>query len=226
MAKRRAGSDDSGNSGVTSCEPKVARTSAVTSIADQTFTASFEPLNYQSLPVEERQVRLLRMVLNGNRDQNLLRFGVGVGSLEHSEDFNAVSYTWGNPARIQRLLIGNHTFMVTKNCHEALSQIYEQWEQRRLKSPCVWVDSICINQDDNAEKSLQVAMMGEIYSQAFQVLACVGLHENGSDFLFVEARDTASFGFSCDHADFLCTECRLPWQSWALSLGREKSTLR
>jgi Heterokaryon incompatibility protein (HET) len=38
----------------------------------------------------------------------------------------------------------------------------------------VWIDSLCINQDDMDEKSLQVRLMGEIYSKAQQVLICLG----------------------------------------------------
>lgn len=43
----------------------------------------------------------------------------------------------------------------------------------------LWVDAICINQGDNAEKGSQVALMGDIYSNATAVLAWLG--ECGDD---------------------------------------------
>ena len=38
----------------------------------------------------------------------------------------------------------------------------------------IWIDAICINQSNNEEKSQQVAMMGEIYSGAAEVLVWLG----------------------------------------------------
>ncbi len=38
----------------------------------------------------------------------------------------------------------------------------------------VWIDAICINQNDVLEKNHQVAMMGEVYSGAAEVLVWLG----------------------------------------------------
>jgi hypothetical protein len=38
----------------------------------------------------------------------------------------------------------------------------------------IWADAICINQEDDAERSKQVVMMGEIYSQAKTVIVWLG----------------------------------------------------
>jgi hypothetical protein len=35
----------------------------------------------------------------------------------------------------------------------------------------VWVDHICMNQKDDAEKQQQISLMDQIYSQAHQVVA-------------------------------------------------------
>ncbi|KAK5110881.1 hypothetical protein LTR85_000691 [Meristemomyces frigidus] len=48
----------------------------------------------------------------------------------------------------------------------------------------VWIDALCINQEDMLEKSHQVAMMADIYQRASLVYACLGPHCDDSDFLF------------------------------------------
>jgi Heterokaryon incompatibility protein (HET) len=38
----------------------------------------------------------------------------------------------------------------------------------------IWIDGICINQQDLAEHSSQIALMGEVYKRAGIVIACFG----------------------------------------------------
>lgn len=60
---------------------------------------------------------------------------------------------------------------------------------RNVHTPRIlWVDAVCINQKDDAEKSIQVMMMGKIYSQASQVL--VWLSKDGRQLV----NDIMSFG--------------------------------
>ncbi|KAH7391698.1 heterokaryon incompatibility protein-domain-containing protein [Pyrenochaeta sp. MPI-SDFR-AT-0127] len=43
-----------------------------------------------------------------------------------------------------------------------------------------WIDAICINQDDNAERSSQVRLMGELYRSARLVLGWLGADDGGN----------------------------------------------
>jgi len=45
----------------------------------------------------------------------------------------------------------------------------------------LWIDAICINQNDNAEKSVQVQRMDLIYSNATQVIAWLGANRWTND---------------------------------------------
>ncbi|RYP12528.1 hypothetical protein DL765_007264 [Monosporascus sp. GIB2] len=56
---------------------------------------------------------------------------------------------------------GEGTIQVTKSLWVALRHLRYRDEPRYL-----WVDQICINQEDTAEKNIQVGCMGEIYSKA------------------------------------------------------------
>ncbi|KAH8760336.1 heterokaryon incompatibility protein-domain-containing protein, partial [Diaporthe sp. PMI_573] len=90
----------------------------------------------------------------------------------------AISYTWGDQNLLEPILVDGKTMEARQNCGYVLRKAW------RLKgSGYIWIDAICINQIDNNEKSHQVAMMGSVYQKAVRTLACVGLHENDSEFL-------------------------------------------
>ena len=48
----------------------------------------------------------------------------------------------------------------------------------------IWADAICINQEDDAEKSLEVAQMGKVYENARRVLIWLGDTDEESDRAF------------------------------------------
>lgn len=92
--------------------------------------------------------------------------------------FHAIWYTWVPEQPQQQLLIDGRLFNVRHNCHYAV-------QQARLYDPSVpiWIDSICIDQDNILEKSAQVAIMGDIYCKALTVLACIGPSDDHSDII-------------------------------------------
>jgi hypothetical protein len=65
---------------------------------------------------------------------------------------------------------------ITRNLDVALRHLRSN-NQARL----IWIDALCINQSDNHEKSLQVAMMGKIYSHADCVIAWLGPEKDNSN---------------------------------------------
>lgn len=104
-------------------------------------------------------------------------------SIEESEhEFKAISYAWGNdPTRSQYIYVNNNKdhLKVTLSCYNML-----RWLRNEEMTRTMWIDTICINQDDDAEKSLQVREMGKIYAAAEPTLIYLGEHTPGSDTLF------------------------------------------
>jgi hypothetical protein len=70
-------------------------------------------------------------------------------------------------------------FAVTPNLHVALKHFRHAARRRVL-----WVDAMCINQNDPDEKSEQVPMMGEIYRRATKVYAWLGEADRQIDCVF------------------------------------------
>lgn len=61
-----------------------------------------------------------------------------------------------------------------KNLWDFLNHVRHKSEWREN----LWIDALCIEQDNLIEKNYQVAAMGDIYKNASQVLIWLGLHEN------------------------------------------------
>ncbi|OAL55801.1 heterokaryon incompatibility protein [Pyrenochaeta sp. DS3sAY3a] len=92
-------------------------------------------------------------------------------------DFEAISYTWGDPVRVSGLHIqGQNTHIgLTANLTEALPHLAKHSKTKRL-----WIDQLCVNQADNAEKAIQIGLMSEIYKRAARVIIWLGPEDESS----------------------------------------------
>ncbi|KAF2445504.1 HET-domain-containing protein, partial [Karstenula rhodostoma CBS 690.94] len=83
--------------------------------------------------------------------------------------YEAVSWVWGNPLNSTTLLYKGQNISIRKSLEDAL-RVFRYVDRPRV----LWVDALCINQDDVEERSEQVAMMGSVYSYASGVLIWLG----------------------------------------------------
>ncbi|KAF2768650.1 hypothetical protein EJ03DRAFT_328131 [Teratosphaeria nubilosa] len=136
-------------------------------------TARQEPAElYKNLPLEPSQqhIRILRLAPGSHADP--LRCTLHVVSLTgpSPHSYQATSYTWGTDAPSHNVEIDScRTFKIRKNLDYALRGL-----RSRHISMDLWTDALCINQEDLAERSSQVAMMGAIYAKATRVLIWLG----------------------------------------------------
>lgn len=96
------------------------------------------------------------------------------GSLHESRPgdgvrYIALSYVWGSRQIVAYVMVEGRYSLVTGNLHAALQRLRS--EQETL---CIWIDQICINQEDQEERSQQVMLMHEIFSKSDQVLIWLG----------------------------------------------------
>lgn len=143
------------------------------------------------------EIRILR-IQHGKGDDRLecmlfpSALELGNNQTSHSKHqkwpYTALSYWWGDPDEIatNRITIYYDTgargvrqtlnefnlsgsFFIRHNLKAALLRFRHATEDVN-----VWVDAICINQDDKAEKTCQVARMHEVYTQAEAVCVWLG----------------------------------------------------
>jgi hypothetical protein len=88
--------------------------------------------------------------------------------------YRALSYYWGDRSITRPIMVDGHLVQVTTNLEEALREL------RLHKVTTLWVDALCINQEDRLEKGLQVTRMALIYSKAIEVFAWLGVEAEDS----------------------------------------------
>ncbi|KAL8788288.1 MAG: hypothetical protein Q9195_007385 [Heterodermia aff. obscurata] len=83
--------------------------------------------------------------------------------------YDALSYVWGTQADKLQISCNGRIVDVTQNLHSALVQLRSEHDEH-----VIWVDQLCINQDDAEERSREVAIMGQIYGLAQEVIVWLG----------------------------------------------------
>lgn len=94
--------------------------------------------------------------------------------------YEALSYFWGSDRDQKSIEILNNQaqrtrLMVWPNLHSAMEQLRYRDRPREL-----WIDAICINQQDNREKNFQVPLMPRIYTGAANVCVWLGTASENS----------------------------------------------
>ena len=97
-----------------------------------------------------------------------IRCTFSLASLDDNPYYEALSYVWGTSDSTASVLLHGHLAPVTQNLKTILRHL------RKDKERILWIDALCINQNDVDERSHQVSEMHDIYSQAFRVIAYLG----------------------------------------------------
>ena len=91
-----------------------------------------------------------------------------------SGQYEALSYHW-HVRRGDRVSVNDVQIPVTANLRDALLHLRHPDKPRTI-----WIDAICINQEDIPEKNVQVGMMHDIYKNCSRVVAWLGLAAGGT----------------------------------------------
>ncbi|KAK5652709.1 hypothetical protein OQA88_10303 [Cercophora sp. LCS_1] len=152
--------------------------------------------NYQYDPLPS--ATSLRLLSFNDDDSNQISCTLETFELANAPPYQALSYCWGSPfdvpnfelpdlfigtsgpiatsyrgANKKAILCNQRRLYISLNLKEFFDRLrkggYEHLEHRHI-----WVDAVCICQDNLPERSAQVLLMGSIYQQASSVLVWLG----------------------------------------------------
>jgi hypothetical protein len=134
------------------------------------------------LPLDGLSFRIA--ILSPGSLDDILHMTLEVRSLEDSDlDYEAISYCWsqGIGDTIEdtwdfEVKCDEGTINVPRNLGRALRRLRYRDRQRRL-----WMDSVCIDQQNVEEKNCQVARMGRIFATATRVVVWLGEQDENTE---------------------------------------------
>ena len=102
---------------------------------------------YSSLDPSRNQIRVLHLS-PGRENDDELYCTLSTVSLDDDPQYEALSYVWGDTSEDEpSIMLGERELKVRRNLHSALQGI------RYLdRGRTVWIDALCINQEDVEEK--------------------------------------------------------------------------
>lgn len=114
----------------------------------------------------EGEIRILDILPYTNAGpQASIQCDLRVVALCERPVYDALSYRWGDPESKRCIQVDRTKTLVTANLYMALRRL-----RRKDETRTIWIDQLCINQDDKVEKAVQVRLMGDIYSNCTQCL--------------------------------------------------------
>ncbi|GKT54220.1 heterokaryon incompatibility protein [Colletotrichum tofieldiae] len=132
---------------------------------------------YKPLDTRQKETRLVTILPGQFNDE--IYCELHVISLCKSPVFDALSYVWGDLTSTREIFVQGISHQVTVNLEVALRYLRQVDRPRTL-----WIDALCINQNDIPERSSQVAQMGHIYRGAREVVAWLGEESDNSNLAF------------------------------------------
>lgn len=113
------------------------------------------------------EIRLLSILGTGND----IELRTARHRISEGLDFDAIPYIWGASEATTILICNDVPISVTPLVFEMLvhMRLYRPYPDRPL-----WIDVICIDQQNKEEKAIQIPLMHKVYSQAATVIVWLG----------------------------------------------------
>ncbi|CAK7200143.1 hypothetical protein SEUCBS139899_002833 [Sporothrix eucalyptigena] len=154
---------------------------------------------YRHIPLQQQDsIRLLRLL--PSTDNNApVQCQLSEYPLQGPHDevhlYEALSYVWGSTSNQQTIYVQSEgdakdrfqTLLVTFNLHVALKHL-----RSRHIARTIWIDAVCIDQQNNAEKGQQVQMMAKVYNFADRVIVWLGDATDKGDQALIDICKAAS----------------------------------
>lgn len=109
-------------------------------------------------------------ILPAETDDANLRCELREIPFEDRPTYEALSYAWGGGAKKHKIEVDGGSLEVGQNLFDALCFL-----RKRQCGGFYWIDALCINQDDVAERNRQLGIMGQIYFRSSMVILWLGV---------------------------------------------------
>ena len=130
------------------------------------------PYQYQPLDEKAHNIRLMTLLPGNFSSEVRVLLTITPFEKDHPPVFDALSYVWGDSSTPKNIFIGTSgdtTLAVTSNLSQALPYLRYKKQERIL-----WIDAICVDQQNLKERGQQVARMGDIFTLADKVIVWLG----------------------------------------------------
>ena len=124
-----------------------------------------------------------------------------VVEIQPGVQYEALSYCWGDPSSRDIISVNGAEISVTKSLASALHALRDLTHPRTL-----WVDAICIDQNNLAEKAFQVPLMSLIYGRCSRTIIWLGECDKDSRKAFELVRKGIK-----EYPRILSSVLRRPW---------------
>lgn len=121
-------------------------------------------------PLFDNSIRVLDFAFIDGHSEPQCSFRVV--SLDDAPDYTAVSYYWGDPTPASTIkFLNGESLPISQTIRTLFYALSKTESELRLT---MWIDALCINQEDMAERESQVLMMGNVFSSATKVFLWLG----------------------------------------------------
>ena len=121
--------------------------------------------HYPSLPQDS--IRLFR-IQSADGDTAICRLETYPRRI--APRYDAVSYCWGDDTTPATIQVNEHDLQIRKSLLAFLTASLDRNPPLRP----LWIDAICLNQDDDVEKADHIPLMGQIYKNASRTIVWLG----------------------------------------------------
>ncbi|KAF5876593.1 putative heterokaryon incompatibility protein [Botrytis fragariae] len=126
-------------------------------------------LSHQHAPLPSSNFIRLVKIGPRNDEKELIQLSLHQTRLRNAPKYEALSYEWGTQMCDKPVLCDGQELRVKANLAAALERL--RWAD---DSRWMWIDAICIDQENIPERNQQVTMMRDIYALADRVLIWIG----------------------------------------------------
>ena len=141
--------------------------------------------DYRVLP---RPRNMIRLLLHETRHNTRLHYSSCPTELGNPPDeYHALSYCWGTPvpeSALKKIFIDGKEVYIKPTLRTFLKTMERLHPGMRL-----WIDAICINQDDVNERNNQISIMGKIYEETQEVIVWLGKGDDDTNYATDQIKD-------------------------------------